>query len=118
MTMLKLRREKSGVYRCGYCGWIVDDQAEPWKSTCPVCPSRAESSDGWKPIMLGDLLERGLTSIGITKSLVTRLTRTEGKPGGCGCQGRQKWLNTQGVKAQRLIRSALHRARDFYLGSR
>jgi hypothetical protein len=59
--------------------------------------------------MVGDLVERGLTAIGITKERVEAMTRTAGKPGGCGCEGRKKWLNEKGVEVQKAIREAAKR---------
>jgi hypothetical protein len=53
--------------------------------------------------MVGDLVERGLTAI------VERLTRTADKPGGCGCEGRKKWLNEKGVEVQKAIRETAKR---------
>ena len=64
----------------------------------------------WKPIMVGDLVESALTAVGITRERVERLTRTAGKPGECGCDGRKRWLNEQGVKVQKAIREAAQRA--------
>lgn len=78
-------------------------------------PDRAPERE-WKPIPIGDLVERGLTAIGITKERVEKLTRTEGKPGGCGCAGRQRWLNEVGNKVQTDARNALIAARKFYVG--
>jgi hypothetical protein len=66
--------------------------------------------------MVGDLVEKALTAVGITKPLVEKLTRTAGKPGGCGCSGRQKWLNDAGVKAQRQAQAGILAVRRFYLG--
>ena len=82
---------------------------------CPVCGYRAKrlptyrecrpiKQPEWKPIMVGDLVEKALTSVGITQERVERLTRTAGKPGGCGCQARKKWLNEAGVEVQKAIR--------------
>jgi hypothetical protein len=95
--------------------------------TCPVCGYRAKRLPTfrecrpvpvkkWKPIMVGDLVERGLTAIGVTKERVERLTRTAGKPGGCGCQGRQKWLNDAGAKVQYAVRDAGKAVAGFYFG--
>jgi hypothetical protein len=61
-------------------------------------------------------VERGLTAIGITKERVERWTRTAGKPGGCGCAGRQRWLNEVGDRVQIQAREALLAARRFYVG--
>jgi len=57
--------------------------------------------------MVGDLVEKVLTSVGVTKDRVERLTRTEGVPGGCGCEGRRRWLNDKGIQAQKAIRRVL-----------
>lgn len=82
--------------------WTVDENH-------PAYP-RAER---WRPVMVGDLVERGLTALGITKDRVERLTRTAGKPGGCGCAARKKWLNEAGVRVQKVIRTAARKAYGF-----
>lgn len=107
------KRKHDGVYVCGRCGWVIDDQKKPQRATCPVCPTLPKP---WQPIMVGDLVEKALTTIGITKPLVEKLTRTEGKPGGCGCAARQRWMNEAGVAVQQKARAALIAAKDFYLG--
>ena len=114
--MLHIHRRKSdGVWTCGRCGWVIDDQARPQRATCPVCPTLAR--DRWEPIAIGDLVERWLTRIGVTQERVERWTRTEGKPGGCGCAGRKRWLNRAGNNAQRWVRGRLLKVRRFYVGS-
>jgi hypothetical protein len=62
--------------------------------------------------MVRDHLTRG----GVTKDRVELWTRTEGKPGWCGCEGRKKWLNEVGNKVQIAARKRLLAARAFYLG--
>jgi hypothetical protein len=97
--------------------------------TCPACGYKAKRlptyrecrpvpEKQWQPIAIGDLVERVLTAVGVTKERVERLTRTEGKPGGCGCgcDGRKKWLNEVGYKAQYAIRDGYKAVERFYLG--
>ncbi len=95
--------------------------------TCPVCGYRAKRPNTyrecrpvleqvWRPVPIGDLVEKGLTALGITKERVERLTRTEGKPGGCGCEGRKQWLNEAGNRVQIKARNALIAAKKFYVG--
>lgn len=96
--------------------------------TCPVCGLKAKYErmaaactgprrpQPWRPVMVGDLVERALTAVGITQPLVERLTRTGGKPGGCGCESRKRWMNEAGVRLQLKARDALLATRDFYLG--
>lgn len=95
--------------------------------TCAVCGYKARRlptyrecrpvrKKAWRPVAVGDLVERWLTRIGVTKDRVERWTRTAGKPGGCGCAARQKWLNEAGNKAQWWCRRKLLAARAFYLG--
>jgi len=79
-------------------------------------PQPDKPPDQWKPVMVGDLVEKALTTIGITQERVERLTRTEGKPGGCGCAGRKKWLNEAGAKVQYAVRDAGQAAAKFYFG--
>jgi hypothetical protein len=94
---------------CGACGYVA--RRLPTYRECRPVPEKA-----WRPIPIGDLVEKGLTAIGITKERVEALTRTEGKPGGCGCAGRQKWLNEVGNKVQTDARNALIAAKKFYVG--
>lgn len=108
------RRRHDGVYVCGRCGWVIDNQSRPQRATCPICPTLPEPR---KPIMVGDLLERGLRSIGITKQIVERITRTAGKSGGCGCQQRQRWMNDAGIAVQKQAAAWTETARRFYFGS-
>lgn len=111
------KRKADNVWTCGRCGWVIDDQSKPQMATCPVCPTLKDNPLGWRPIMVGDLVERALTIIGITKPLVEKLTRTAGKPGGCGCSGRQRWMNDVGVAVQKRAAVWTETARRFYLGS-
>lgn len=84
---------------CPACGYVAKNMPT-YRECRPVVQPE------WQPIMVGDLVEKALASIGITQERVERLTRTAGKPGGCGCQGRKKWLNEKGVEVQKAIREA------------
>jgi hypothetical protein len=94
---------------CGACGFVA--RRLPTYRECRPVPEKV-----WRPVAIGDLVEKGLTAFGITKERVEALTRTEGKPGGCGCAGRQKWLNEVGNKVQTDARNALIAAKKFYVG--
>lgn len=87
---------------CPSCGYVA--KKLPTYRECRPMPQQE-----WQPLMVGDLVEKALTSIGITKERAERWTRTAGKPGGCGCAQRQKWLNEKGVAVQRAIRDAAKR---------
>lgn len=95
---------------------VVEQDGDRWLIDVdhPAYPRRRAE---WKPIMVGDLVEKALTSVGITKERVEKLTRTEGQPGGCGCGARKKWLNEQGVRVQKAVRDASMAAKNFYYGS-
>lgn len=71
---------------------------------CRACLRRGD-----KPrtamIAVGDVVERTLSSVGITKELVERITR---RP--CGCPARQKWLNQWGYARQRELARAVTKA--------
>lgn len=94
--------------------------------TCPACGYKARRRphirvcrpppNTWRPVDVGALVERGLTAIGVTPQLVEKLTGTTGKPGGCGCGRRKKWLTEKGNEAQVAARKALVKVRQFYLG--
>jgi hypothetical protein len=95
--------------KCPTCGY----QAKRKKTLreCRPVPEKV-----WRPIPIGDLVEEGLAAIGITKERVEKWTRTEGKPGGCGCEGRKRWLNEVGNRVQIKARNALIAANRFYVG--
>ena len=94
---------------CPTCGYVA--KRLPTFRECRPLPEKV-----WKPIPLGDITERLLTSIGLTKERVEEWTRTKDKPGGCGCSGRAKWLNEWGNKVQYKARDAMRAAEKFYFG--
>jgi hypothetical protein len=61
-------------------------------------------------VAVGDLVETMLTSVGITKALVQRLTRTTD----CGCKARQRWLNQWGFRQQDRMERLLNKAARWY----
>lgn len=95
---------------CPTCGYVAK-RLPTYRHCAPVL------EQVWRPIPIGDVLERFLTRCGITKERVERWTRTAGKPGGCGCAARQKWLNEWGNKQQIRVRNALLKYRALYVGS-
>jgi len=88
--------------QCPVCGYVAK-RLPTYRKCRPI------KQPEWKPIMVGDLVEKALTTIGITQERVEKLTRTAGKPGGCGCQARKKWLNEAGVEVQKAIRETAKR---------
>lgn len=86
--------------------------------TFRVCGPVASKPQQWRPFKVGDAVERWLTAIGITRERVERWTRTAGKPGGCGCESRKRWLNEWGDRVQVEARRRLIAVRDWYLGRR
>jgi hypothetical protein len=61
-------------------------------------------------VAVGDLVERMLTGIGISKARVQQWLRVKD----CGCAKRQKWLNQWGYKQQDRIERVLDRAARWY----
>jgi hypothetical protein len=61
-------------------------------------------------VAVGDLVERMLTGVGVTKERVQQWTRTKD----CGCKARQQWLNRWGYKQQDKIERVLNRAARWY----
>lgn len=94
---------------CPTCGYVA--KSLPTFRVCQPVPEKA-----WQPIQVGDIVERWLTAVGITKEFVEKWTRTEGKPGGCGCEGRKRWLNEWGNSVQYAVRRFGDRVRRFYFG--
>jgi len=95
----------NGKHRCvcRVCGMIVTARKLPVYATCGPSASLPR-------IAVGDLVERMLTGIGITKEFVRRLTRTKD----CGCKTRQRWLNQWGYRQQDRIERVLNRAARWY----
>jgi hypothetical protein len=112
---LENRCKQRGYLLADVMGCVVEQDGDRWliDTNHPAYPRKREE---WKPIPIGDLVERGLTAIGITKERVEQWTRTEGKPGGCGCADRQRWLNEVGNRVQIQAREALLAAKRFYVG--
>jgi hypothetical protein len=61
-------------------------------------------------VAVGDLVERMLTGVGISKTRVQQWLRVKD----CGCAKRQKWLNQWGYKQQDRIERLLNRAARWY----
>lgn len=94
---------------CPVCGYVA--RRLPTYRECrpvPVVP--------WQPYRVGDAVERWLTAIGITRERVETWTRTAGKPGGCGCDARKRWLNEWSGRMQVAVRHWLFSARDWCVG--
>ena len=106
MTVCDFNNRSLTCQECGYKAKRLPTYRE-----CRPVPEAV-----WRPVMVGDLVERGLTAIGITKDSVERITRTEGKPGGCGCEGRKRWLNETGARVQVAARDALQRVKRATVG--
>lgn len=108
-TQLEARCKQRGYTLAEVMPCVVKQDGDRWLIDVdhPAYPQKRV--DNWKPIMVGDLVEKALTTIGITQERVEKLTRTAGKPGGCGCAGRKKWLNERGVEVQKAIRETAKR---------
>jgi hypothetical protein len=61
-------------------------------------------------VAVGDLVERMLTGIGISKARVQQWLRVKD----CGCAKRQRWLNQWGYKQQDRIERLLNKAARWY----
>lgn len=105
---LEDRCRQRGYTLAEVMGCVVAQDGDRWTidTNHPAYPRKREE---WMPIMVGDLVEKALTTIGITHERVEKLTRTQGKPGGCGCQQRKRWLNEKGVEVQKAVRDAAKR---------
>jgi hypothetical protein len=96
---------QSDTLTCRRCGHIA--KRLPTFRTCPAVPIRPNVR--LPRVALGDALERMLSSIGITKELVQRITR---KP--CNCPARQKWLNQWGYEKQAQVERIVKKAARWY----
>lgn len=75
-------------------------------NTQPINP--ASNGSGWA---LGDVIERALSTTGITKE---RVERWVGGP--CGCRERQEKLNAVGLWARRVLAGRLEHAVEYLAG--
>jgi hypothetical protein len=71
---------------------------------------RASNDSRHARIAVGDLVERMLASVGITKERVQQWTRTKD----CGCKARQQWLNRWGYQKQNQVERLLKKAARWY----
>ena len=101
----------SGSLTCPRCGYVA--KTPKTFRRCRQVPSQVKSR---QPFMLGNAVESILSSVGITKSLVERITKTSNRPDGCGCDGRKSWLNEIGIAAQRDIEVRMSKVKRFMYG--
>lgn len=94
---------------CPVCGYVAKKLP-----TYRVC--RPVSAPAWQPVKVGDLVERWLIAVGITKERVELWTRTADTPGGCGCEGRKRWLNELGDRLQYAVLRLGKRVQRMYFG--
>jgi hypothetical protein len=88
---------------CRVCGMTVTVRKLPVYATCGP-------SSRLPRLAVGDLVERMLTSIGISKERVRQWLRVKD----CGCAKRQQWLNQWGYKQQDRMERLLNKAARWY----
>ena len=89
--------------RCESCGYQATSL--PTFREC-----RPPPVEPWRPVMVGDLVEKALSSVGLTKA---RVEKALGKP--CRCGQRQEGLNKLGIDLQVRGRKALQALQRFVL---
>jgi hypothetical protein len=79
------------------CRWIVMRES----LTCSVCGKKARMANGRYPVVpceknvgLGDMVEKGLSAVGITKERVASVLGVKD----CGCRKRREYMNELGKK--------------------
>lgn len=109
---------------CARCGRVARVKSRRVYAACraaevPLTPNQlaeivnsGADPDGWKPLPIGNLVQRGLQSIGITDDVVKRLTGWKD----CGCSARKSALNVYGDRVQRVVRDVAKTAKRFYFG--
>jgi hypothetical protein len=92
---------------------------DPATLTCRFCghvakrlPTYRKCTRGihFRKVAVGDLVERMLTGVGISKTRVQQWLRVKD----CGCAKRQRWLNQWGYKQQDRIERLLNKAARWY----
>jgi hypothetical protein len=114
---LEARCEQRGYTLAEVMPCVVEQDGDRWLVDVDHPAYPRPKTDDWRPIDVGALVERGLTAIGITQERVEKWTRTAGRPGGCGCAARKRWLTEAGNRAQYAVRDAARAAQHFYFGS-
>jgi hypothetical protein len=95
MTTLCRFTATPGGWACTVCGRTVQSTSTtPPAATCRPGHFASQPPADWQPVKIGDLAERALSAVGITKQLVAK---TVGK---CNCSERQKVLNDAGDRVQ------------------
>lgn len=109
---------------CARCGRVARVKSRKVYASCNAAEkpltqqqlaeivSSGADPDGWKPAMIGDLVERGLKAVGITEERVSRWTRARE----CGCSARKSALNAWGEQQQRKARAAIKSIASVYFG--
>jgi len=100
-------RGQLNVCRAGLYGGKVTD------GMCRLCVERGDKPSAIISIPrvdLGAVVEKTLTSVGVTKELVKKITRTKD----CGCAKRQQWLTNWGYRQQERIEVALNKVARWY----
>ena len=101
------------VLTCSKCGRVVKSKYTTASANCP----KPKIAERYQPprdlIAVGDIVASALEKIGVTKALVEKVTGTQGKPGGCGCQQRQNTLNQVGYVVQEKMHDGFDAAKQF-----
>jgi len=95
------------VCRAGLYGGKVTD------GMCRLCAARGDKPAAIISIPrfdLGQLVERTLTGVGVTKELVSQITRKKD----CGCAKRQQWLTQWGYRQQERLEVSLNKIARWY----
>lgn len=109
--------EGGNILTCMECGRVVLTPYETVRAKCP----KAKIGDIYTPptidnrnfLHVGNIVSSALSLIGITKELVTKITGTQNKPGGCGCEKRQDYLNEIGYSIQKKIYYSIEKLKVF-----
>jgi hypothetical protein len=97
--------DSDGTAICSACGKRV-----VFSTSLDKLRSRCLSGYSPRRVAVGDLVERMLTGVGISKERVQQWLRVKD----CGCAKRQKWLNQWGYKQQDRIERLLNKAARWY----
>lgn len=94
MTLCRFTATPDG-WACPACGRTVrSSSTTPPAATCRPGHFTAKPPADWQPVKVGDLAERALSAVGITKERVGRVV------GRCRCSSRQAALNEAGDRLQ------------------
>ena len=98
----------NSLYDCSIHGQCSIEKIHERVRPCILCSDRQEAGPETDSLLLGDVIERALTAVGITKN---RVENWLGEP--CNCNERREKLNAIHAWAICVVKGKAERAREY-----